>query len=228
MNNNRGRRTNAASRNARNARLGAKVRSLQQSVTGHTYRPRPDPTPFVTVPWNSWTYSKTGTIDASDTPSPTISPMTTTIGDISTQIKDANGIGAVAPVVKVLRAAAWITANQPNGLITPNGTTAFYELAGYDSTVKSKREIISDQGTLNMPATFGYVYPIVDQKEILDPAVIQNQPVMATTTEGLNQNQKIQCNHRIHVLWKAKNSLFTASEQQLDQPDTEASPDDSE
>lgn len=215
MNNNRGRRMNAGARNGRNAHLAVKVRSLQQSVTGHTYRPRPDPTSFVTVPWNSWTYSKTGVISADDQTDPTITPFTTTIGEIAGQIKDANGIGAVAPVVKVLRAAAWITANQPNGLITPSGTTAFYELAGYDSTTKSKREIVTDQGTLNMPATFGYVYPIVDQKEILDPATSTNQPVMATTTDGLSSNDKIQVNHRIHVLWKAKNNLFTASEQQL-------------
>jgi hypothetical protein len=208
---------NAGRRNTRNANLGVRLRTLQQSVTGHTYKPRPDPTPFVTVPWNTWTYSKTGTIDADDQPSPTITPYTTTIGDIATQIKDANGIGAVAPVVKVLRAAAWITANQPNGLITPSGTTAFYELSGYDTTDKSKREIVSDQGTLNMPATFGYVFPIVDQKEILDAATSVNQPVMATTTEGLVTDQKVQCNHRIHVLWKAKNNLFTASEQLLEQ-----------
>jgi hypothetical protein len=137
------------------------------------------------------------------------------LNDIALQIKQKNGIGSVAPVVKIIRAAAWITSSQTNNLTTPTGTTAFYELAGYDSNVKSKREIVSDQGTLNMPATFGYVYPIVDQKEILDVATAASQPVMATTSDGLSPNQKLQVNHRVYVLWKAKSNLFTAAEQQL-------------
>jgi hypothetical protein len=187
---------------------------MQQGIKGHTYRPRPDPPPFVTVPWNSWTYTVKGTITAAGSPV-VVTPYTTTVQQISKQIADAVGISTVFPVFKVLRATAWITANQPNGLITPTGTAAFYELAGYANTDKSKREVVSDQGTLNMPACFGYVYPNVDQKEILDAATEPSQPVMATTTSGLAAGDSIEVEHRIQVLWKAKNNLFAASEQNL-------------
>jgi hypothetical protein len=186
---------------------------MQQVIKGHTYRPRPDPPPFVTVPWNSWTYTVKGKITAAGTAPVVVTPYTTTVKQIATQIAEAVGIASVFPVIKVLRATAWITANQPNGLITPTGTAAFYELAGYNNTDKSKREVVSDQGTLNMPACFGYVYPSVDQKEILDAATEPNQPVMATTTSGIAAGTEIEVEHRIQVLWKAKNDLFTAAEQ---------------
>jgi hypothetical protein len=216
--NNRGRRgNNNGRRNAAiNQNLGVKLRALHDKVNGHSYKPRPDPTSFVTVPWNTWTYSATGTIAASSANPPVITPYTTLLGNIANQIVGANGIGAVAPEIKVLRAASWITSSQTSGLTVPKGTTTFYEVAGYDQTNKSKRETITDQGTLNMPATFGYVYPLVDQKEILDPSVTANQPVLATTTDALTSGQSIPVNHRVYVLWRAKNALFSESEQNLD------------
>lgn len=201
-----------------NQNLGVKLRALHDKVTGHQYRPKPDPSSFVTVPWNTWTYSATGEIEADASSPPTITPYTTTVGQIAEQIKAANGIGAVAPEIKILRAASWITASTSQGLTVPKGTTTFYEIAGYDGTNKSKRETVTDQGTINMPAVAGYVFPIVDQKEILDPNVASGRPVMATTSDSsfLTSNARLPVNHRVYVLWRAKNSLFTESEQQLE------------
>jgi hypothetical protein len=178
-------------------------------MNGVKYSPNPDPPKFVTVPWNTWTYEKSG--DITGTSTATINPYVTKVSDIATNIAVAVGT-SVAPEIKIIRAAAWITASQTNQLVAPTGTTTFYEIAG-DPAANSKRETISDRGTLNMSATFGYVYPKVDQKEIIDPAS-EDRNILATTSDSPvlasgSDNRSLAVIHRVYVLWRPKNNLFT-------------------
>jgi hypothetical protein len=182
-------------------------------MNGVKYSPNPNPPDFVAVPWNTWTYENTGEITSSGGPAVVV-PFATKALAVAEQISAALG-SSVAPEIKILRASAWITASQTNQLVAPTGTTTFYELAG-DATANSKRETISDRGTLNMPATFGYVYPKVDQKEIID-ATSEDRNILATTSDSPalqpgSTDRTLAVTHRVHVLWRPKNNLFVAVE----------------
>jgi hypothetical protein len=147
----------------------------------------------------------------------TITPYQTKVSDLAKQIAVAYGMGAT-PVVRVKRAASWATASQGgNSLDVPALTTGYFELAGHNSSASATiRETFTDKGTLNSPACTGYVFPIVDQKEIFDGSALDDLIMMVSTSDSSRfdslsdgESTSVDVTHRVYLEWKAKNPLLT-------------------
>jgi len=176
-----------------NMNLENRFRQLERRMIGHRTTPAPNPTAFVQLPWNSWTYERTdGTTDQFGT-------VSATVGDVLGQIRGRTGIPESSNLrIKVQSAQIWGTAAS---LLLPDINCAFYELAGETgSTVQNPRSNQRDIGTLNMPAKVGYVFPVADQKEIVGQSLgaLKICDAIATST-GTDVTVRIQ------VLWQAEN-----------------------
>lgn len=215
MNNNNRRMNAGPRRNNRQSGINQRIKGVQNKINGVAYTPAHIPNRFVQFPWNSWTYFKTGDVESkNDGAAVVVDPYVTTLTDIASQIATAYAT-SIAPEIKIIRASSRMTASQTNQLVTPRLTTAFYEIAGYNSSSKSKRETITDQGTLNVPAAAGYVYPAVDQREILDATNEGSRNIIATTSDAEPLDVagvKMSVAHKVYVLWRAKSQRFALAD----------------
>jgi len=166
-------------------------RNMEHRMTGARYVPKPDPPTFVEKPWNSWTFNRTSVTSADEQSDPI------TVADIITQISNKLAINADRLVVKIQRAAVWCTA--ASTLLQPDLSCSFYEVSEKTVTPQMARSEQRDLGTLNRPAKCGYIYPMVDQKEIIYKAEEQLLVVnaIAETSGSL-------ITARVHVLWNVQ------------------------
>jgi len=141
----------------------AQVRRLRHDIQGHEVKPSPDPTAFVELPWNSWTFERTSTSATAD------SGSTVNVSDILAQLKARVGLSSTAVVrIKVQSARMWCT-SAGAAFPHPDMRSSYYEVNG-QTTSATARSIQRDIGTLNVPARTGFAYPIDDRKEVLTSA----------------------------------------------------------
>jgi len=164
---------------------------MDHRISGVKYTPAYDPPTFVERPWNSWTFSRT------DFTTATFESVPITISDIMTQIAGRLGVDADRLVVKIQRAAVWCTV--ADVLLQPDLSCSFYEVSEKTVTPQMARSSQRDLGTLNRPAKCGYVYPMVDQKEIVykaeDALLVVNSVAAAIGSRVTT---------RVNVLWNSQ------------------------
>lgn len=177
---------------ARQQTTQASIRALEKRLTGHKTTPSINPTSFVQLPWNSWTFERT------DVTAAAFETVEITVNDILSQIRARIGLLADGDLrVKVQSAQVWNTSTTP--LLLPDTSVLFYEIAT-PATVAEQypRSTQRDIGTLNMPARIGYTYPSADKREILGATQSAYKVVSAeAVTAGSNVTVRIQ------VLWQA-------------------------
>ncbi len=167
------------------------LRDIKRSIAGAKFVPKPDPPTFVEKPWNPWTFNRTARTTAEEM------SMPITVADVITQISNKLGLTADRLVVKIQRAAVWCTVGDT--IFQPDISCSFYEVSEKTVAPQMARSEQRDLGTLNRPARVGYIYPMVDQKEIIYKAeeqlLILN--AVAETTGSL-------ITVRVHVLWNVQ------------------------
>jgi len=127
---------------------------------GHEIVPSQDPSSFVELPWNSWTFERTNLTVGADQGASIV------VSDILGQLKSRIGLSDTAVLrIKLQSARIWCTAAGP-AFSHPDLRGIFYEVNG-QTNIAARRSTQRDIGTLNVPARVGYVYPIDDKKEIL-------------------------------------------------------------
>jgi len=166
---------------------------LRHELTGHKIVPSNNPTTFIQLPWNNWTFERESAVTAEG------SFDEITVQDILDQIVNRIGIKDTDPKplprIKVQYAAAWLTAA---GLIYPDMETSFYELAGQDLTsVQYPRSTQRDKGTLNMPAKTAFEYSLADKREILGAEQGALKVIKATSLAGEGAKLTV----RVRVVW---------------------------
>jgi len=178
---------------ANNATLAVnqRFRQLERRLTGHKTVPATNPTAFVQLPWNSWTFERLETTTAN------LQGINITVSDILAQIRSRVLLDANADIrIKVQSAQIWCTAST---LVYPDLEATFYELVGEStSTNQYPRSTQRDKGTLNMPARCGYNYPSADKREVLgapESGLIVSTGVATDTGSNLT--------FRVHVLWQS-------------------------
>lgn len=166
---------------------------MERRLTGAKFIPKPDPPTFVEKPWNSWTFNRTSKTTADEMSAPI------TVADVITQISTRLGLSADRLVIKIQRAAVWCTVGDTN--LQPDISCSFYEVSEKTVTPQMARSEQRDLGTLSRPARCGYIYPMVDQKEIIYKAEEQLLIVnaVAETSGSL-------VTVRIHVLWNVQSA----------------------
>ena len=161
-------------------------------MSGRRYVPAADPSTFIEKPWNSWTFERTNITTSA------FEPTLITIADVLTQISGKLGVSADRLIVKVQRVAVWCTAA---GLLQPDVACSFYELSEKTVVPQMVRSQQRDLGTLNRPARCGYIYPMVDQKEIIykleEQLIISNS--VATSIDS-------RVTTRVSILWNVQDS----------------------
>lgn len=171
--------------------VNQRFRQLERRLTGHKTTPSTNPSAFVQLPWNSWTFERLETTNAD------LQGVNITVGGILTQIRSRLLLQDGADIrIKVQSAQIWCTASN---LIYPDLESTFYELVG-ESTASNQypRSTQRDKGTLNMPARCGYTYPSADKREVLgspESGLIVSTGV--ATSSGSNLT------FRVQVLWQA-------------------------
>jgi len=189
MNGNR--QNNRGRARGRQAPMRAQVRRLKHDIMGHEIKPPQDPTSFVELPWNSWTYERTDTTASAD------SGDNVTVKNIIDQLRARVGLSSTAVVrIKVQSARIWCTAVGPT-FAHPDMRGIFYEVNG-QGTSATARSTQRDIGTLNAPARVGYQYPIDDRKEVLtsvdDATLIAGYVVVGSGSE---------VSSRVQILWQS-------------------------
>jgi hypothetical protein len=171
--------------------MTAQLRRLRHDIQGHEIVPASDPSAFVEIPWNSWTYEVTNT-------SATASQgYYVTVQDVLTQIKDRIGLSGTAVIrLKVQSARVWLT-SAGGDFPHPELRSSFYEINGQSGSATA-RSIQRDLGTLNTPAKAGYSYPIDDRKEVLTSANNAISLCSAIATETGSRTTM-----RLQVLWQS-------------------------
>lgn len=155
----RGRRPQAAPANTQSGAL-AQIRRLKHDIMGHEIVPPQDPTSFVELPWNSWTYERTDRTTSDD------SGDNVSVQNIIDQLRSRVGLSSTAVVrIKIQSARIWCTSVGPS-FPHPDLRGIFYEVNGQSGSATA-RSTQRDVGTLNAPARVGYQYPIDDRKEVL-------------------------------------------------------------
>jgi hypothetical protein len=168
-----------------------RFRQLERRLTGHKTTPATNPTAFVQLPWNNWTFERTD-ITTSD-----LQGFNITVSDIVTQIRSRVQLADTADLrIKVISSQIWCTASS---LIQPDLEATFYELAGQTTAVSQfPRSTQRDLGTLNMPARCGYTFPSSDKREVLgtpESQLIIANGVAASTGSNLT--------FRVQILWQS-------------------------
>ncbi len=166
-------------------------RNMEHRITGVRFVPKPDPPTFVERPWNSWTFSRTSRTSAEEMSAPV------TVADVITQISNRLGLTADRLVIKIQRAAVWCTA--ADTLLQPDISCSFYEVSEKTVTPQMARSEQRDLGTLSRPARAGYIYPMVDQKEIIYKAEEQLL-ILNAVAETTGSFVTV----RVHVLWNVQ------------------------
>jgi len=171
--------------------MRSQMRRLRHDIQGHEIVPPADPTSFVELPWNSWTFERTATSAVAD------QGDSITVADILAQLKARVGLSSTAVTrIKVQSARMWCT-SAGQGFPHPDMRSSYYEINGQTQSA-TVRKLLRDIGTLNVPAKTGYQYPIDDRKEILtsaDSAVL----VCGGVVVEINSRLTI----RIQLLWQS-------------------------
>lgn len=167
------------------------IKALERRLTGHKTSPSDNPTSFVQLPWNGWTFERTDVTDAA------FESVTISVSDIRQQITVALGleIGASDLRIKVHSAQTWCTVTST--LLHPDISTKFYELVAV-STDQYPRETARDLGTLNKPAKIGYNFPSADRREIMGSAQDAHKIVETTAVTAGSA-----ITTRVQVLWQS-------------------------
>jgi hypothetical protein len=159
-------------------------------MKGHEMKFAADPTAFVELPWNSFTYDQTVTTGTDD------QSVAVTSAAIIAFMRPRLGLSETANLrIKVQTTKFWATARGPR-FARPELRGQFYELAG-QSSPPLLRSVIRDAGTMNQPARVGYEYPITDRKEVLNSA--QNYQI----AEAECKNSGTDVNFRVALLWQS-------------------------
>jgi len=169
------------------------IRALEKRLTGQKVSPPNNPSTFVQLPWNSWTFERTDTTDTA------FETTLITASDIFTQIRANVGLAVNADLrIKVQDASVWCTVAEV--LIQPDISVGFFEIA---STIPAggqyPRSVQRDLGTLNMPAKTGYHFPSADKREIMGSLQGAYQIL---TTNAVTVGSAV--TYRIHVLWQSQ------------------------
>lgn len=163
-------------------------------MTGHKTVPANNPTAFVQRPWNSWTYEKFETTTGD------LQTVSITVNDITNNIRGRCAISAEGNKLqlKILSSQIWCTASS---LTYPDLEAAFFEVQGDTPLTQQIRSLQRDKGTLNMPAKAGYVFPTVDQRDIVgDLGNILNSLKIC---EGTATESGSNLTFRVQVLWQS-------------------------
>lgn len=190
MNRGRGRRQGQS--RAGTARLQRELTSLKHAVNGVKTRPPPDPRSFVSIPWNSFTYEKAIVTTSDD------QVYQTNVDNVLAQLLLRIGLSSATTLgMKVKSAQGWATCAGPTFTV-PALIAEFHELANPQAanTVRSTQR---DRGTLNRPATAGYVFPIADSREILDSSMSGSNKILTLT--GGDSGTILTA--RVQFLWRA-------------------------
>lgn len=169
----------------------AQITALRHDLMGHKKTPSMDPSTFVQLPWNNWTFERT--YEVPDTPAV---PQTYKVNDIINQIAVRVGLTSVENCrIKVQSISSWSTAT---GLGYPDVAAEFYELSGQQiGSIQYPRSMQRDKGTLNRPARVGYVYPLADRKEIF------GSPEGLLELAKFTRADNCALTTRIQVLWQS-------------------------
>lgn len=170
------------------------IKALEKRLTGHKTSPAINPTSFVQLPWNSWTFERTDTTDSA------FENVAITVADIRTQIAVQLGLATTADLrIKVHSAQVWCTTAEV--LLQPDITTRFFELASVIPAAgftQYPRETVRDLGTLNRPAKNGYAFPSADKREIMG---LLQATYKITETTAVTLGSAVTT--RVQVLWQA-------------------------
>lgn len=189
--NNRGRSRRQGQQQASN-KLQRELTSLKHAVNGVKTRPPADPRSFIAIPWNSFTYEKSIVTTSDD------QVYITTVDNVLSQLLIRVGLSSATTLgMKVKSAQCWATC-AGSSFALPTVVAEFHELANPQAanTVRSTQR---DRGTLNRPASAGYVYPIADSREILDSRGSGSVKIL-TVTGG---DTGTYLTARIQFLWRA-------------------------
>jgi len=188
---NRNGQNNRGRARGRQAQMTASVRRLKHDITGHVIKPSQDPTSFVELPWNSWTFERTDTTAQAD------SGDNVSVQNVIDQLRARVGLSTTAVIrIKVQSARIWCTAVGPT-FAHPDMRGIFYEING-QGTSATARSTQRDIGTLNAPARVGYQYPIDDRKEVLTKTDNATQ-IAGYVVVGSGSEVSV----RIQILWQA-------------------------
>lgn len=189
----RGKRNNGSSR-ASGTVSQRQLREMEHRISGARYTPAIEPPTFVEKPWNSYTFSR------SDVTTAGLESVPITVADIITQVSNKLAVNADRLVIKIQRAAVWCTVAAT--LLQPDMSCSFYEVSEKTVVPQMARSEQRDLGTLNRPARCGYIYPMVDQKEIIYKAeeqllVVNSVPVTSGSIVTT----------RVAILWNVQSSV---------------------
>lgn len=167
------------------------ISTLRKEIMGHKRMPSMDPSTFVQLPWNNWTFERTiGAADAAV-------DLEYKVNDVINQIAVRVGLTSVENCrIKVQSCSAWITAEGVPAV--PDLTAEFFELSGQQiGQIQYPRSLQRDKGTLNKPAKAGFMYPLADRKEIFGSP--EGLLKLATFSKAANCSLTV----RISVLWQS-------------------------
>jgi len=187
----RGRGPNSQRRQA--TALRQRVNAEHRRNDGAKLVPRLTPPQYVSLPWNSYTYSSTWA--TSDT---SLNSIDITVGSIRQSIIAKMGL-AGAPgrvLLKIQSAQCWQVATG-SGLSEPNLRVWFYEIDP-DAPTYNFRSEQADHGTLNRPARCGYQYPLRDSKQVMSGSNDTHVLLRAKTVANENMGN---ITIRVKVLW---------------------------
>jgi len=178
------------------SQLHLQIKNMERRLTGYKTTPSENPTAFVQLPWNSFTFERTNVTVAD------FATETVTVNDILVQLAAKCGLAATPPTVAIVRvkvqsAQVWCTV--ASTLLQPDIQVAFFELSGEATpTAQQPRSTQRDLGTLNKPARCGYSFPSADKREIISEAATLLKVV---STDAVTSGSAITT--RVQVLWQS-------------------------
>lgn len=152
------------------------MNALQTKVEGRAYRPPNDPPSYPTRSWVPLTYEVIHTCNADST------GTSIAMGALLDECKARYAVSTSGQVaLQVLSAQVWATSQGPDFPL-PGLEADFYEIANSPTGSAIARKRTRDNGTLQRPAVAGYIFPLVDQKDVITADDKSKLVVAATGT----------------------------------------------
>lgn len=148
-----------------------KIAQLETDVKGRAYKPGPDPPSYPTRAWVPITVELQHVCTGDST------GTNIAVSAVIAEIKARYAVtGQVA--CRIHKAAVWAISAGPS-FPKPGLEADFYEIDNQTSSAIARRRT-RDIGTIQMPARAGFIYPMVDQREIAT-ATEENKLIVAAT-----------------------------------------------
>lgn len=160
------------------------------------------PTPFIKRPWYYWTYDLTQEVTVDNT------GVAIKASDVLLKLRTELQIDPSASLrFKVLKASTWAMSAE-RGVVQPNCESRYYDLNPSPTGVPSEplrqfpRSTQRDIGSYSVAAGTSYVFPPLDQREILTDTNPQNDTII-TDTIAVSAGTNVTT--RIHIMWQTGN-----------------------